>query len=118
MSKIPSTIHGKAFTLSPGAHSELIAKIIYEFGRRFAPGAEVLYIGDTGAKTIHLDVDTMASLGLSFDVHGKFPDVVLFHRGMNWLYLIEAVTSDGPVDSERHLELADLFADSTAGLVS
>ncbi|HRA64790.1 MAG TPA: BsuBI/PstI family type II restriction endonuclease [Caldilinea sp.] len=117
MSKIPLTIHGKAFTLSPGAHSELIAKIIYEFGPRFAPGAEVLYIGDTGAKTIHLDVDTMASLGLSFDVHGKFPDVVLFHRAMNWLYLIEAVTSHGPVDSERHLELADLFADSTAGLV-
>lgn len=117
MSKVPLKIDGREFTLSPGAHSELIAAIINEFGPRFAPGAEVLYVGDTGAKTIHFDATKFGALGLQFDVHGKFPDVVLYHREMNWLYLIEAVTSHGPVDSKRHAELADLFAGATAGLV-
>jgi len=36
---------------------------------------------------------------------------------MNWLLLIEAVTSHGPVDPKRHAELALLFAHSTPGLV-
>lgn len=117
MVKVPLTIRDRVFTLSPGVHSELIAQIIHEFGPRFAPGAEVLYVGDTGDKTIHFDADTMRSLGLNFDVHGKFPDVILYYREMNWLFLIEAVTSHGPVDSKRHVELSGLFANSTAGLV-
>ena len=45
------------------------------------------------------------------------PDVVLFDETKNWLLLIEAVTSHGPVDSKRHEELISLFSDSTAGLV-
>lgn len=31
--------------------------------------------------------------------------------------LVESVTSHGPVDGKRHIELARLFASSTAGLV-
>ena len=31
--------------------------------------------------------------------------------------MIEAVTSHGPVDSKRHDELAQLFANATAGLI-
>ena len=45
------------------------------------------------------------------------PDVVLHYPAKNWLLLVEAVTSHGPVDSKRHAELAMLFRDSTAGLV-
>jgi len=35
----------------------------------------------------------------------------------NWLVLIEAVTSHGPVGINRHNELKTLFAGSRAGLV-
>jgi hypothetical protein len=35
----------------------------------------------------------------------------------NWLLLIEAVTSAGPVDGKRRKELKELFAGCTAGLV-
>ena len=44
-------------------------------------------------------------------------DVVLHYTAKNWLLLVEPVTSHGPVDGKRHAELANLFADSTAGLV-
>ena len=35
----------------------------------------------------------------------------------NWLVLVEATASTGPVDAIRHQELAKLFSASTAGLV-
>jgi hypothetical protein len=38
-------------------------------------------------------------------------------RARNWLLLIEAVTSAGPVDGKRRKELKDLFAGCKAGLV-
>jgi adenine-specific DNA-methyltransferase len=118
MNMIPLVINGrKNITLSPGDHSELIKQIIEEFGPRFAPGAEVLYVGDTGDKIGHFDTDAFSALGLAFDTHGKFPDVVLHWRDRNWLLLIESVTSHGPVDAKRHQELAELFADSAVGLV-
>ncbi len=45
------------------------------------------------------------------------PDVVLHWAAKNWLLLVEAVTSHGPVDGKRHGELANLFAGCNAGLV-
>lgn len=38
-------------------------------------------------------------------------------RAKNWLLLIEAVTSAGPVDGKRRKELKELFAGCKAGLV-
>lgn len=48
---VPVTVSdGKEFTLSPGAHSELIRDIIEQFAPRFAQGSTLIYAGDTGAK--------------------------------------------------------------------
>jgi len=118
MQMIPVVINKeKKITLSPGDHSELIKKIIEEFAPGFAPGAEVLYVGDTGSKLTYFEETILKELGLFFDDHGKFPDVVLYFRKRNWLLLVEAVTSHGPVDSKRHAELSFLFSKSKAPLV-
>ncbi len=47
----------------------------------------------------------------------RIPDVIVHHTARNWLLLIEAVTSAGPVDGKRRKELKDLFAGCKAGLV-
>lgn len=118
MQMIPLVINsGTELLLTPGKHSRLIKNIITEFGPRYAPGAEVLYVGDTGSKMIYFDKETFKRLKLIFDSHGKFPDVVLYLRSKNWLLLIEAVTSHGPVDPKRHSELSDLFSVSNAGII-
>lgn len=108
---------GKKITLSPGAHSELIRAIITDFAPRFAPGSLLVYAGDTGEKWGYFDAALLVGLGVDVDTHGKMPDVVLHYTAKNWLLLVEAVTSHGPVDGKRHAELARLFAGSTAGLV-
>lgn len=108
---------GKEITLSPGEHSELIRAIIKDFAPRFAPGSVLVYAGDTGDKWGYFDAALMAELGVDVDSHGKMPDVVLHFTEKNWLLLVESVTSHGPVDGKRHVELAKLFAGSKAGLV-
>ncbi len=108
---------GKRITLSPGEHSELIRAIIEDFAPRFASGSTLVYAGDTGDKWSHFDSVLLAKLGVKIDSHGKMPDVVLHYTPKNWLLLVESVTSHGPVDGKRHVELSSLFAESTAGLV-
>ena len=108
---------GKEIKLSPGEHSELIRAIIESFAARFVPGAILLYAGDTGGKCGYFQQSSLAELGVEVEAHGKMPDVVLHYPARNWLVLVESVTSHGPVDGKRHMELARLFSSSKAGLV-
>jgi hypothetical protein len=108
---------GQRITLSPGDHSKLIKDIIEDFAPRFAPGGRLIYAGDTGEKWGYFDAALLAELGIGVDAHGKMPDVVLYYSERNWLLLVEAVTSHGPIDGKRRSELTQLFSTSTAGLV-
>ena len=112
-----TTTDGMELSLTPGAHSELIRLIIEDFAPRFAPGSQLVYAGDTGAKLGFFDKVKLEELGVTVDSHGKMPDVILHFVEKDWLLLVESVTSHGPVDGKRHKELSDLFASSTAGLV-
>jgi hypothetical protein len=116
--KIPVQIApGKEVKISPGEHSELIKKIVEDFAPRFAPGAALVYVGDTEEKWGYFNAKLLADLGVEVESHGKMPDVVLYYAEKNWLLLVESVTSHGPVDHKRHLELARLFAGAKPGLV-
>ena len=108
---------GYQLSLSPGNHSELIRDIVENFIPRFAPGGALVSVGDTGDKLAYFDRELLANLGVVLDRHGKLPDVVIYMQDMNWLLLIESVTSHGPVDSKRQIELAQLFKGGKAGLV-
>ncbi|MFH1060747.1 MAG: BsuBI/PstI family type II restriction endonuclease [Pseudomonadota bacterium] len=108
---------GKSIEISPGAHSKLTKAIIESFAPRFAPGGLTVYVGDTGDKWGYFDEALLSRLGVTVDSHGKMPDVVIYDQDKNWLILIEAVTSHGPVNGKRHEELARLFAQSSGGLV-
>jgi adenine-specific DNA-methyltransferase len=118
MSKIPLKLPtGQQIELSPGGQNVLVEKIIHEFCPRFLPDGLPLYVGDTEEKYAFFDKAGLKALGVEVDSHGKMPDVVVHYVEKNWLVLIEAVTSHGPVDGKRHDELARLFGKSTAPLV-
>lgn len=118
MQRIPVTIDRRhKITLSAGKHSDLIRAIIEQFAPRFVPGGELVYVGDTGTKWGYFDEQLLRTLEVKVGSHGKMPDVVIYFREKNWLILVEAVASSGPVDGIRHAELSDLFKTSTAGLV-
>ncbi|MFA5265397.1 MAG: BsuBI/PstI family type II restriction endonuclease [Opitutaceae bacterium] len=91
--------------------------IIEHFCPAFAPGGVVYYIGDTENKFVHMETESLAALGITLDSATKIPDVIVYSPAKNWLLLIEAVTSAGPVDGKRRKELKDLFTGCKAGLV-
>lgn len=118
MQRIPLILNnGQNITLSAGAHSDLIRQIIEAFVPRFVQDGALVYVGDTGTKWGYFDAHLLENLGIQIGNHGKMPDVVMYDRARNWLILIEAVASSGPVDGIRHAELSQIFQASTAGLV-
>ncbi|MCH7977815.1 MAG: Eco57I restriction-modification methylase domain-containing protein [Acidobacteria bacterium] len=118
MRRIPIQIaEGKTITLSPGGQNILVERIIKDFCELFTGGGKLVYVGDTDEKMAHFDEDLLKSLGVTIEAHGKIPDVVVYIESKNWLVLIEAVTSHGPVNPKRRGELKALFKGCKAGLV-
>lgn len=118
LSRVPVTLpNGQTLTLSAGGQNPLIKAVVEEFCPRFTPGAVIAYIGDTENKFLHLDATYLSSLGVQLDAAAKMPDIVAHDTRRNWLVLIEAVTSAGPVDGKRRMELKHLFKGSKSGLV-
>lgn len=118
LARVPVTLpDGSQVALSPGGQNPLIKDIIEKFCPIFAPGGVVLYIGDTENKFVHLETAGLAALGVTLDSAAKIPDIIIHLSAKNWLLLIEAVTSAGPVDGKRRKELKSLFAGCKAGLV-
>lgn len=66
---------------------------------------------------LFLDSEGLASICSHELGHDKLPDIVFLDTERNWLFLIEAVTSHGPISEKRFIELNKQFESSTAGLV-
>lgn len=109
--RLPS---GKELLLSPGMHNQLQAAVVRQFAPRFAPGCLLAYLGDTARKTLHLEERLLKKLRIPVTEHDKLPDVVLYDKKRKLLFLVEAVTSHGPVSPKRHFELEQMLSKCTA----
>ncbi len=117
MIMMPVRINGADFQFSTGKHNELQKAIIEEFAPRFAPNTECLYVGDTIEKDLVKNVDKLTKLGFEITLHDKMPDVVLYREDKDWIYFVESVTSVGPMDSKRILEITEMTKNVTAGKI-
>lgn len=118
MSQIPVTMaDGRDISLTAGGQNVLIKAMIEEFCPRWTPGGRILYVGDAGKQDPVKDTEALGELGVVLDPHGKLPDLIVHLPDREWLVLMEAASSHGPVDAKRRTELRDLFGQSTAGLV-
>ena len=117
MTMMPVRINGADFNFSAGKHNELQKAIIEEFAPRFAPHSECLYVGDTIEKDLVKNVDKLTELGFEITLHDKMPDVVLYREDKDWIYFIESVTSVGPMDPKRILEIEDMTKGVTSGKI-
>ncbi|MGM0529773.1 MAG: BsuBI/PstI family type II restriction endonuclease [Bacteroidota bacterium] len=116
--KIPVNLkEGTELSFSPGKHNEVQIAVIEKFAPRFAPGSDLLYVGDTAKKDLYLDDQGLQNLGIPIDQHSKLPDIVLYDKNRNWLFLIEAVTSHGPVSPKRLLELEEMLKNCNVGKI-
>jgi DNA (cytosine-5)-methyltransferase 1 len=108
---------GRTLKFSPGEHNRLQKAVIEGFLPRYGFGAEILYVGDAAQKHIIWEKTKLEKLKF-FDLgHGELPDVLAYSQTKNWLYLIEAVHSSGPISPLRLTELQRLAANCTASLI-
>jgi hypothetical protein len=112
--KLPS---GKPIHLSLGKHNILQKALIEEFLPRFGSDCLVLYIGDTSNKALHIESEELKELNFFELSHNELPDIIAFSKKNNWLYLIEAVHSSGPMSEIRVLELKKILKDCKAELL-
>ena len=117
MTLMPVKINSQDFTFSPGKHNALQKAILEQFAPRFAPNSECLYVGDTIEKDLVKNVEKLQSLGFEITLHDKMPDVVLYREDKDWIYFIESVTSVGPMDPKRIIEISEMTQDVTAGKI-
>jgi len=108
---------GAIIELSAGGQNTLIRAIVEEFTPRFVRSPKVLLLGDAANKEIISDEQTMAKLGVVLPQRGKAPDVLIHDAKRDWLIIVEAVTSHGPVDQKRKNELTEIFSNARPGLV-
>lgn len=112
--KVTIGIKGNKFLISPGKHNILQKYILDEFAPRFAGNSDVLYFGDTAKKHLLIEEGKLRNLNIPVTKHDKLPDIVLYDERKKRLYLIEAVTSHGPVSAKRHYEIQKMVKDCPA----
>lgn len=117
MRLIPIRLPSGIGRFSPGQHNELQRKIIEDFLPRFGRGARLLYVGDTAKKMKFMDEKTLLKLRFFELSHGELPDVIAYSPKRNWMFLIEAVHTSGPMSSTRVVELKELAKDCTAEII-
>lgn len=116
--KVPVTLpSGEKLELTYGEHNDLQKAIIEELLPRFGFGAQVLYLGDTKDKFLHVDEEELNRIGFFKLEHEELPDVVAFSAEKDLVYLIEAVHSAGPMSDMRVLKLKRQLANCQSRIV-
>lgn len=108
------TTAGNIIKFSPGKYNALQVIIIKELVPRFCSKAKLVYIGDAANKLLFDDQKLLRKLNIPITKHDKLPDVVLYNEDKNHLFLIEAVTSHGPISPKRQVELAKVLKECKA----
>ena len=90
-------------------HSDLIRVSCEVYAPHFLPGYEVLYIDDAdGDRVSEPERDNFYRAGIDIGLADSMPDVLLWNNETDWLWVIEAVTSDGEVDHHKVSSLTAL----------
>jgi len=114
---VPLELDGQVLEISPGKHNEVQVVVIKEFAPRFAQAAQVVYFGDTANKSLYLNKKLIAGLDLTINKHDKLPDIILYDSKRKWFFLVEVVTSHGPMSAKRVIELKKMFSKCSAKLI-
>lgn len=107
----------KKLEFSNGEHNELQKAIIEDFLPRYGFDSEVLYVGDSSDKYLHLEKEKLQALNFFELSHDELPDVIAYSKSKNWLYLIEAVHTSNPINELRLLQLQKLTQNCKAEII-
>jgi DNA (cytosine-5)-methyltransferase 1 len=116
---VPVTLpDGTLLKLSPGPHNRIQKAIVEQLLPRFSQGVEILYLGDTEKKILHINENKLKEIGLKeLSRRDMLPDIIAHEAKRDWLFMIEAVHSSNPISELRHMKLRELTQECSAGVV-
>ncbi|MEP7320105.1 MAG: BsuBI/PstI family type II restriction endonuclease [Panacibacter sp.] len=118
LKKLPINFSGtNTLQISARKSSYLKKAVIEEFLPRFGKGCEVLCVKDTSSKVLYIEEQKLNDLKFFKLSNEELPDIIAYNNKKNWVYLIEAVYSSGPMSETRVLELKKLLKDCKAYLI-
>lgn len=83
-------------------HMELITAAAQVYVPSFLPGFEVLYIDATDGQRVTPEQEqALKKAGITIQLGDSMPDILLWNRRTDKLWVVEAVTSDGEVDLHK-----------------
>jgi hypothetical protein len=90
-------------------HSDLIAVCKEVYVPSFLPGYQVIFVDETdGERVTGEALDSLSEAGIAITLKDPMPDILLWDPSTDWLWVIEAVTSDGEVDIHKLSQLTQL----------
>lgn len=90
-------------------HLSLINDCCKYYAPTFLPGFEILYVDDADGDRVSVEEkEKLKKAGLELTLNDSMPDVLLWNPSTDWLWVIEAVCSDGEVDWHKVENLTKL----------
>lgn len=104
---------GHVRTLEPSGSSHILKGVIEEWAPRRLVDPVVLSVSEPGTKMDLTDGAMLAQLGVQIDVGALLPDALLADLGVEPVefWIVEAVSTDGPIDTRRKRELLEWAAE-------
>jgi len=91
--------------------------VLSRFFPRWGEGAKPVVVRGHAQFSRHDYQKQLLRFGISVVDRWELPDIVAYSEEKNWLFLIEAVHSSGPISPIRLLELKRLAKECTADIV-
>jgi hypothetical protein len=89
-------------------HGELIRASVEHYASKFLQGFKVLYVDDSDGERVSAEEEqAMKEAGVAIVLGDAWPDVLLWNPKSDWLWVIEAVTSDGEVDITKVTKMTE-----------
>lgn len=100
---------GQRRTLEHGQSSLILKGVVEEWTRRKLLDPMVLTISEPGDKVFVGDQRALTALGVQIDVANLLPDAVIVDVGAKppEFWIVEAVSTDGPINEKRKRELLE-----------
>lgn len=104
---------GQRRTLEPSGSSLILKGVIEEWAPRRLADPVLLSVSEPGQKMDLTDGAMLAQLGVQIDVGALLPDALLADLGTEPVefWIVEAVSTDGPIDTRRKRELLEWAAE-------
>jgi hypothetical protein len=109
--------NGETRRMAPGPSSVISKAVIEVFASRFLAKPAVLWVSESGAKTIARDDDLARNLNLKITPDRNLPDIILVDLGSSGsedflLVFVEVVATDGPITADRREALLGIATEA------